>query len=75
MVLKGFEGRKAFFVDEIQFLTSAELEKKTRQLLETATKIKNFTPAENKTEEQKTEDETEDEYEIEEEIINLNDLL
>jgi replication factor A1 len=75
VVLKGFEGRKAFFVDEIQFLTSAELEKKTRQLLETATKIKNFTPAENKTEEQKTEDETEDEYEIEEEIINLNDLL
>jgi replication factor A1 len=81
VILKGLEGRKAFFVDEIQFLTSAELEERTRQLLETATKIKNFTPAENieeqKTvEEQKTEDETEeDEYEIEEEIINLNDLL
>jgi replication factor A1 len=74
VILKGFEGRKTFFADEIQFLTSAELEERTRQLLKTATK--NFTPAENKTEEQKTEDETEeDEYEIEEEIINLNDLL
>ena len=74
VILKGFEGRKTFFADEIQFLTSAELEERTRQLLKTATKIKNFTPAENKTE-QKTEDETEeDEYEIEEEIINLNDL-
>jgi replication factor A1 len=76
VILKGFEGRKTFFADEIQFLTSAELEEKTKQLLKTTAKIKNFTPAENKTEEQKTEDETEeDEYEIEEEIINLNDLL
>jgi replication factor A1 len=75
VILRGFEGRKAFFVDEIQFLTSAELEERTKQLLETAAKIKNFTPAEN-TEKQKTEDKTEeDEYEIEEEIINLNDLL
>jgi hypothetical protein len=44
VILKGFEGRKAFFVDEIQFLTSAELEERTRQLLKTAAKIKNFTP-------------------------------